>query len=208
MVKIKKLPLLIIAVLGCFAVLLTLSGSVTTAYGQETLRVVPSLGSGPYDVLMFSDYFCPPCKRIDAKAEPLFKELLSTGKVRITFIDVPFSRATPLYARYYLYAAGANGGANNILSVRRKLFEAAQVSRIQTEEALLGYLQREKIALKMLDEKKIFPLMNALIKENKIDETPTCVITYSATDMRKFAGADEIWVGLNALKAHLGKVKK
>lgn len=197
-----------VSVLGYFAILLTLSGSVTPAYGQETLRVIPSLGAGPYEVIMFSDYFCPPCKRIDTKAEPLFKELLSTGKVRITFIDVPFSRAMPMYARYYLYAAGANDGANNILSVRKKLFEAAQVKRIQKEEALLAYLQQEKTVLNPLDEKTIFPLMNTLIKNNKVDETPTCVIKYSATDVKKFAGTDEIWAGLTALKAHLGNVRK
>ena len=185
--------------------LLSLAVFAPTVFAQRT---IPSLGSGPYEVIMLADYFCPPCKQIDERAEPLFKELLSTGKVKITFVDVPFNRATPLYVKYYLYAANANGEASNILHVRRMLFEAAQVKRIQTEDDLLVYLQQEKIALKPLDEKSVYPLLSVVIKEHKVDQTPTCVIKYSATDVKKFVGTHEIWTGLTAFKEHLGKVKK
>ena len=136
MFKINKLPLLFVSILGYLTILLTFSGSVTPAYAQDSAGAIPSLGKGKYEIVLFADYFCPPCKRIDTKAEPLIKELLASGKVKVTFVDVPFSRATPIYAKYYLYAANANGSANNILHVRRLLFEAAQVQRIQTEEAL------------------------------------------------------------------------
>ncbi|MCK7512312.1 MAG: hypothetical protein MZV70_55225 [Desulfobacterales bacterium] len=48
--------------------------------------------------------------------------MLATGKVKITFVDVPFSHATPIYAKYYLYAANANADADNVLHVRRYAF--------------------------------------------------------------------------------------
>jgi thiol-disulfide isomerase/thioredoxin len=208
MFKINKLPLLFVSVLGYLAILLTFSGSVTPAYGQDSAGVIPSLGKGKYEIVMFADYFCPPCKRIDTKAEPLFKELLATGQVKISFVDVPLYRATPIYAKYYLYAVNANGGANNVLHVRNLLFDAAQNRSIQTEEALVAYLKEQKIFWKVFDEKSILALMSARIKENEVKSTPTCIIKYSAADVKKYAGDDKIWDGLTMLKEHLAKMKK
>lgn len=208
MFKLNKLPLLIFSLLGYLAVLFTFSGSVTPAYGQTTGGVVPSLGKGEYEIVMFADYFCPPCKRIDTKAEPLLKELLDTGKVKIKFVDVPFHHATPIYAKYYLYAANADSGADNILRVRKTLFDAAQVKKIQKEDALIIYLNEQKISWKAMDEKSIFTKLSAIIKENNIKSTPTCLIRYSAKDVKIFVGDIEIWNGLNALKAHISAGKK
>lgn len=208
MFKLNKLPLLLFSILGYLTILLTFSGSVTPAYGQDKTSVIPSLGKGKYEIVMFADYFCPPCKRIDTKAEPLFKELLATGQVKISFVDVPFSSATPMYAKYYLYAADANGTANSVLHVRNVLFDAAQNRSIRTEEALVAYLKEQKITWRVFDEKSTFTLMSARIKENEVTSTPTCVIRYSARDEKKYVGDDKIWEGLTMLKAHLTKVKK
>jgi len=208
MFKIKKLPLLIVSILGYLAILLTFSGSVTPAYGQEAVRTVPSLGKGAYEVMMFADYLCPPCRQIDSKTEPLFKELLTTGRVRITFVDVPFSRVTPMFAKYYLYSVNAGADEHGILHIRKVLFNAAQVKNIKMEDELIGYLKEQKISWKVLDEKSIFPMLSTMIKENKVDQTPTCVIKYSATDVRKYVGTEEIWDGLTKLKSHLATVKK
>ena len=208
MFRIHKLPLLVVSVLGYFVILFTFFGSVTPAYGQDTTRTVPSLGKGAYEVILFADYFCPPCKRIDTQAEPIMKELLASGKVKITFVDVPFSRATPIYARHYLYAV--NAGANNeeIFRVRKTLFKAAQEKRIETKEALVSYLKEGKIVWKEFDEKPVFQMLSNLIKENKVDQTPTCVIRYSPMDVKKYVGDDEIWEGLSKLKAHISAGKK
>ena len=208
MFKLNKLPLLLFSILGYLTVLFTFSGSVTPSFAQVSTGAVPSLGKGPYEVIMFADYFCPPCRRIDTKAEPLLKELLATNKVKITFVDVPFSKATPIYAKYYLYAANADSGQDNILHVRKIHFEAAQNRNIQTEEALIAYLKEKNISWKTFDEKTTFTMLSAIIKENSIRNTPTCVIKYSAKDVKKFIGDDQIWDGLTKLKSHLVTVKK
>ena len=189
----------------CIAAILCLSVFALNANAQ---RVIPSMGVGPYEVLMFSDYFCPPCKRIDTKAETLMRELLSTGKVKITFVDVPFHSVTPIYAKYYLYAVSANADSGNVFHVRRILYDAAQAKRIQKEDALIAYLKEKKIFWKVMDEKAIFPLLSSLIKENKVSQTPTCVIKYSSMDVKKYVGTEEIWIGLTKLKTHLATVKK
>jgi thiol-disulfide isomerase/thioredoxin len=208
MFRIQKLPLLIFSLLGYLTVLFTFSGSVTPAYGQDPASVIPSLGKGHYEIVLFADYFCPPCRRIDTKAEPLLKELLATGQIKLTFIDVPFHAATPLYAKYYLYAANANSDTNNILHVRKMFFEAAQTKHIQTEKDLIAYLKEQKISWKIMDEKSIFPMLGAIANKNKIKATPTCVIKYSARDVQKFVGDDEIWNGLTTLKTRISAGKK
>ena len=208
MFKINKLPLLIFSLLGYLTVLFTFSGSVTPAYGQDATSSVPTLGKGAYEVAIFADYFCPPCRRIDTKAEPLLKELLANGQVKITFVDVPFHSATSIYAKYYLYAANADSDNDNIFHIRKILFDAAQIKHIQKEEALVAYLKNQKIYWKIMDEKSIFPILSTIINKNNIKATPTCVIRYSATDVRKFVGDDEIWNGLNTLKMHISAGKK
>jgi thiol-disulfide isomerase/thioredoxin len=157
---------------------------------------------------MFADYLCPPCRQIDSKTEPLFKELLASGKVKITFVDVPFSAVTPMYAKYYLYSVNAGADEHGILHIRKVLFDAAQGKNIKMEEDLLVYLKERKISWKGMNEKSVYPLLSAMIKENKVDETPSCVIKYSSTDIKKYVGKEEIWVGLTKLKAHLATVKK
>jgi thiol-disulfide isomerase/thioredoxin len=208
MFKLHKLPLLLFSVLGYLTVLFTFSGSVTPSFAQVSTGAVPSLGKGPYEVIMFTDYFCPPCYRIDTQAEPLFKDLLATGKVKMTFVDVPYNRATPTYVKYYLYAANANSSVDNILQVRKMLFEAAQLRRIQDENSLVSYLKQNKISWKALDENTIFPLLSAITKEHKVRATPTCVIKYSTKNIKTFVGDVEIWNGLTELQKHVSTEKK
>jgi protein-disulfide isomerase len=168
MLGLQKLPLLVVSVLGYLVILFTFSGSVTPAYGQES-PTVPSLGKGAYEVIFFSDYFCPPCGRLDARIEPVVKELLAHGNVKITFIDVPFSKVTPTYVRYYLYAVHVGANVQEVLRVRSALFHAAQVKKIQTKEDLVNYMKEQKITWKEYDEKPVFQSMNDMIRENKID---------------------------------------
>lgn len=205
MLKIEKLPLVVIALIGYFFVLITFSGAVTPAYAQEKSQGVPSLGHGNYEVILFSDYFCPPCHRIDTKAEPLFKELLDTGKVMITFVDVPFNKNTPMYARTFLYAVNVGVKNEEVLRIRKALFTAAQEKRIQSQDALIEYLQKEKIAEKGFDEKPVFEMLSQLIKQYNVRQTPTCFIKYPGKDIKKYIGDIEIWDGLIRLKAHLQK---
>jgi len=209
MFKINKLPLLLFSLLGYLTIFFAFSGSVAPpAYGFDSAGSIPSLGKGPYEVVVFADYFCPPCKRIDIKAEPLMKELLTTNKVKITFIDVPFHSATPIYAKYYIYAANASSDVNTIFHVRKVLFEAAQTKNIQKENALVDFLKEEKILWKKVDEKSIFTMLSNIIKENNIDQTPICMIKYSDKDVKKYIGDEEIWNGLNTLKTNILAGKK
>jgi thiol-disulfide isomerase/thioredoxin len=208
MFKMHKLPLLLFSLLGYLTVLFTFSGSVTPSFAQTNEGAVPSLGKGSYQVTIFADYFCPPCFRIDTKAESLLKELLALGNVKLTFVDVPFHKATPLYVKYYLYAINANDSVQNVFHVRDLLFEAAQVEKIQDEKKLVAFLNKKNVPLKEMNEKTVFNALTSIAKGNKIRATPTCIITYSAVDVRRFTGDIEIWDGLTELRKHLIAEKK
>ncbi len=189
----------------CSAIVMALAAFVSDAAAQ---RVIPFLGTGPTELIIFADYSCPPCKLIDAQAEPLLKKLLATGKVKITFVDLPFHRETRFYSKYYLYAANARPDAGSILHVRKKLFEAAQDKKLHTEGDLQAFLQKERIAIEPMDEKSLYPVMAALRKEYRIDQTPTCVIRSSEADVKKLVGMEEMWAGLNELKNKMVGSKK
>lgn len=206
--KINKIKLFLLGVAGCLSVLLVLVWPFTQARGQDLVRMIPFFGSGHYKILIFSDYFCPHCKVIDEKAEPLLEELSATGKVKITFIDVPFNRATPMYAKYYLYAVTADPSISYALRVRKALFRAALEKGIRDEGALAAHLVKNKITWKAMNEKSVFPLMSAAVKEQKITHTPTCMIRYSAADVKRYVGDREIWDGLNQLKNYLAGADK
>ena len=208
MFKLNKLPLLLFSLLGYVTILLTFSGSVTPAYGQDSFNEIPSLGKGTYEITLFTDYFCVPCRRLNTKAEPLLKELLSTGHVKITFVDVPISKATPIYVKYFLYAANLDSSINNIFAVRKKLFDAAQDKHIQKEKELIVYTKNNNIAWKPMNEKTIFPLLSAKIRENNIKNTPTYAIKYSGKDIKISVGDEEIWNELVKLKQHLVIARK
>jgi len=208
MFRIHKLPLLFFSLLGYLTMLLTFSGSVVPAYALDSPASIPSLGKGSYEVLLFTDYFCPPCKRVDTKVEPLLKKLVADGQIHLTFIDVPFNKATPIYAKYYLYSANSDSNPENIFHVRDVLFNAAQPKNIQKEADLVAYLKEQMITWKAMDEKSVYPLLSAKIKENEIQKTPTCVIKYSPREIKRYVGEDAICKGLEALKTHLAKVKK
>ncbi|MBS0012463.1 MAG: thioredoxin family protein, partial [Desulfobacterales bacterium] len=76
-----------------------------------------TIGDGPVEIVLFTDYFCPPCKDIEPYLENTLPELVSSG-VKVTFVDAAFSRKSSLYARYFLYAAKAASSPESIINAR------------------------------------------------------------------------------------------
>jgi thiol:disulfide interchange protein DsbA len=204
MFKIHKLPLLIVSIIGYLVILLTFSGSVTPSYAQDVNKGIPSLGKGNNEILFFTDYFCPPCQELEKDAEPLIKELLASGRVKVTFIDVPAHKPTPIFAKYYLYAVNYAGtDQEEILSIRKTLFHAAKKNSIKSEDGLVGFLREMKINWTKYDDIPVLVMLSNVIKQNKVDITPTCIIKRSTGDVKKYVGTDEVRDGLTKLKEHL-----
>jgi len=201
-----KVPLLVFILLGYIFIVLTFSGSTTPAYGAER-PLVPSYGHGKYELIIFTDYFCPPCQLLESEIDPALTEFLSRGGVRITFVDLPIHKETPLYAKYFLYAAKAGTSYDNVLYARRVLFSLAKNRAALSEEELKMALSSQSVPFTPYNLQPVYPALNKIISTYKVKSTPTCVIKYSNDDIRKYTGTFEIRNGLGMLRATLGTVK-
>ncbi len=198
----RPLPLLAFVILGYSFVAVTFSGSATPAYGAEK-SLVPSYGSGKYELIIFSDYFCEHCQTMESELDPSVKEFLSGGGVRVTFVDLPIHKETRLYAQYYLYAAKAAKNYENVLHARRVLFSLAKNHAAQSEDDLKKALKAEGVPVAVYDLSPVYPALNKIINTYQAKSTPTCVIKYASDDIRKYVGTFEIRNGLGVLRATL-----
>ena len=186
-----RLPLLVMMIAGYVFVVLTFSGSATPAYAAET-TAAPSYGRGSWELMIFTDYFCPPCQSAEKDLERELERLLAKGDVKITFVDFPGHKNSSLYAKYFLFSVAANKGYANSLKARNLLFTLAAQKKVDQESVLAAVLKSKNIALQTVDPKPVFQQWLALIKRFEIDQTPTCILRFSSTYSRKFTGSDQI----------------
>lgn len=196
----RSIPLAIPILLGYLFTVLTFSGSVTPAYGLEK-PPVPSFGKGPQEVIIFTDYFCSPCRQLEPFIEPVLEELLSEGRVKVSFVDVPMHKLTPLYARYFLYAYNSAGSFRDVLHSRKVLFVLAAGNSAPDEEKLAASLQARGVKFQALNLSTAYDQLNRMIRRHNVRSTPTCVIKYSDSDVRTYSGTDEIRQGLTLLQS-------
>ena len=183
---------------GLFAIMI-IAGMIFAVDGpaEEQNVPFPSYGSGPVEVRLYSDYFCPPCRAVEPVVEPILKDLLEKKVIRLTLVDTPFHTYTPLYARYFLYALKENNEVDHAFRVRKILIKASTNKSITTKEQIEAIFKEEGIPYAVFDVKPAFDGYNVLLKEDNIKSTPTCVIVKNG-QKRSFLGGTDI---INALKS-------
>ena len=180
--------------------MMILVGSVIAGAGsaEEQNSPFPSYGSGPVEVRIYSDYFCPPCRAMEPAVDLILKDLLKKNVIRLTLVDTPFHPQTPLYARYFLYAIKENNDVEHAFRVRDILFEISTNKSITTQEWIEAIFKERGIPYAVFDTKSVFNRYTALLKEDKIHTTPTCVIIKKGRKKKAFVGGPDI---TNALKS-------
>ena len=179
------------ALIGYLFVSVSFTGSATPVYAAGGANV-PSYGQGAWELIIFTDYFCPPCRSAEKDLESELERLLARGDIKITFVDFPGHRESALYAKYFLAAVAANKGYQNILKTRNILFSLASQKKINQENVLAAYLQSKNIALKVIDPKPVFNQWSTMIKQFEIDQTPTCVLRFSSAYTQKYTDSEHI----------------
>lgn len=199
--SLKKSTLLrSVSVSVVFFCLLVLIIIIAPAAGAEK-EAVPSYGQGPREVIIFSDYFCPPCQALEPKLEPILDALYKQGNVKIRFVDTPMHKETPLFAKFYLYAAKATPDYRSAMRARQVLFALAGKENVfWMDERIEEAFRKEKIAYTPFDFRSVQPALNGLIKEHRVDATPTCVILSPGKKAQKFIGPDDIMKGLDTIR--------
>ncbi len=189
-----------VAVFWIFAAFLILTSASCSRPSSDTQKsLVPHYGEGPYEVIIFTDYFCPPCQAFEPELDLLLGELMLKGVAKIFFVDAPANKLTSLYSKYLLYAANASNDFWQTQSARKALFSIAETNVVSTEEGLVSELKARGVAFKPYDLSKVVPALNDILKTHDIRSTPTCVVKYSGADIRKYSGPEEIKRGLSLL---------
>jgi len=160
--------------------------------GAEQLPVedpeIVSFGTGAVRVRLYTDYFCGPCSRMEPKIEALLADLVRTKVISLTLVDTPVHKMTPLYAKYFLYILSADRSLKAALRSRAVLFAAAR-EKIEDKDLLEDYLKKNGVRFREMDPKPVFVVLSALMQEDDIKSTPTCVIV---KDGKKAISSGEI----------------
>jgi len=170
--------------------------AVGVLFAQSPAAPFPAYGAGAIQVRFYTDYFCPPCLAMEPAVEPVLRDLLKRKVITLTMVDVPFHRYSPLYAQYFLYALKGKNDLEHALKIRNILFEAAADTHVTTREQLEEAFKSKRIPYAVFDPKPSFNRYNALITEDSVRSTPTCVIIKGGKK-EAFIGRQDI---LNALK--------
>jgi thiol:disulfide interchange protein DsbA len=161
-----------------------------------------SFGQGLPEIYLFTDYFCPPCQSIEPYMESVLPRLSSMG-ARITFVDMPIHEQTPLYARYYLYAARKANNIDEVLRIRHALFDMAKSKVVVSEREMMTDLKQKAVSLSYFDTQPAFTHWNELIDRFKVISTPTCIVVQPGQETLSFAGSEAIREGIDPLLQRL-----
>lgn len=171
------------------------------AAAGETPEVF-SFGSGATEVFIFTDYFCPPCQAVEPYLETALTALVQAG-AKVTFVDKPLDSRTPLYSRYFLYAANAAESFAELLRIRRTIFDIARTRAVESESELLRLLKESGIRLKLFDVQPVFAKWQDLIERFEVRSTPTCIVARPGHDRQSFTGGRAIPQGIDRLLAEI-----
>ncbi|SEM38797.1 hypothetical protein SAMN04489760_1139 [Syntrophus gentianae] len=197
---------ILLIILGYLLMNMTFSCWAATVGSAEKSRI-PTIGTGPYKLYIFTDYFCGPCQALEAELDSMLQELIERNSVKITFVDLPIHRGTVLFNRYYLYAAHTAGSGRDLLRIRRELFALAGLQPPADEKKIISRFENRNIAFQVYELKPVYRELNRIIKEFNIHSTPTCVVQYSSTDIRTYSGIAQIRQGMNVLLAATARSK-
>ncbi len=142
---------------------------------EEQSAEMFTIGSGPVEVVLFSDYFCPPCRNLEPYLEQTLPELVSSG-AKVTFVDAALKRKSSLYARYFLYAARAASSPESVIHARRVLFDLAGKDSIESGKDMRRALEENNVEIEFFDTQPMIDKWKEIMEKHQLRSTPTCVI--------------------------------
>ncbi|MCX7981474.1 MAG: thioredoxin fold domain-containing protein [Syntrophales bacterium] len=152
----------------------------------------PTFGTGEREIIVFTDYFCPPCLKMEDELAPALEKILSTSAWKVTFVDIPGHRETSLFAKYFIFAVQKGKDYRNALLARKTLFDLARRGSKYTGKDIETAFGKEGIKFSYVDPWPVYNEWNRLIDTFKISGTPTCVLVEGKTKKAVFDGSAEI----------------
>lgn len=170
------------------------------AAGPETYLGKPS---SKIEVLIFSDWLCPNCIKVEPAIEAVVPQLEKRAKIH--FIDKPIHKEAMNFVPYHLSFLVHEKA--KYLQIRRALFTLAQTNRnpslevVKATVAPLGVTYRQ---LSFMEVSQMMGLSQALAAQYKVTGTPTVVVVNNTTRKSKsLVGGKDITAD-NIMKAVRG----
>lgn len=155
---------------------------------------------GNIEIYVFTDWFCPACRKADPEIDKFVPEVQDTAKV--FFVDAAVHPETLNYTPYNLSFMINN--KDKYLQIRRALLALADKNKTPCDADIKQAVEPLGVTLKELNYSDValgVKLFKKLVKQFEISQTPTVVIINSTTKKgKKLTGHSEITKD-NALKA-------
>ncbi len=172
------------------------------AWADDAPENLYSFGPGPVEIYIFSDYFCPPCQKVEPILEVSIKELHRLG-VKIIFVDKPLQKMSTLFSRYFLYAARAAESFEEILRARAVLFDIAKAGAVDSERSLSQQLRENHVERGLVNVRPVFDRWTALIGRFGVNSTPTVIVLRPGRPEERHAGSLRIPEAMDLLLKEL-----
>jgi protein-disulfide isomerase/uncharacterized membrane protein len=195
----KKWVIILLIAAGMLFTAFTFNGSIIPSYANEPY---PQFGADKalVEVVVYSDYFCPHCKKVDKQVNTLLVKL--KDRVRIRFVDVPIHPGSLEYGEVFLYSWFASGNdLKTAIKLRELLFDEAVKKTDQI--GVIALLKSKGISVKPDKEKAgaVFRgFYNESLKADKVNSTPSVVIV-KAGERKKYVGGKDILKALEELSS-------
>lgn len=167
------------------------------AWGEEpTGTEAFSFGKGPVEVMVFTDYFCEHCQRVEPYLEAALDEL-SKMDVKIIFVDKPDCALTLTFSKYFLFAVKEAETFDEILRIRRLLFDLAEENTISNEEELHQKIKESEIPMSFFDFRPVFLTWMQILETYNVITSPECIVLQPGMSPQILIGDQNVQEGLS-----------
>ncbi len=177
-----------------------------TSFAEGVNSEVPYFGNpdSQVEVYIFTDWFCPPCRRTEPKISPYYNRM--KAKARVYFIDFPVNPETRNYIPYNLSFMLKN--KDQYLNVRKALHDLSETNKTPSPEDVNQAVEEYGITYTPLNFSDIaegIKFQEGVAETFKIRYAPTVVVANRKNLTAKKLTGTSI-TGDNILKA-IDKVK-
>lgn len=155
-------------------------------------KLVLGKSSSPIEIYIFTDWFCPPCRKLEPTLATLVPEV--TEQARVSFIDVAVHPESLDFVPYNMSFMIYN--KPQYLQLREVLQDIAKSNKKPTKLQIKDAAQKIGVALQELDFADIaigLDYFQEMTKKFAIDGTPmVVVVNHKTNEQRKLEGLGDV----------------
>lgn len=152
-------------------------------------------GSGSAQIILFSDYFCPPCQMLEEGIDDALTELIKSGRFKVTFIPVPTTRLS-LGVTIHLLSHTIGRPYTQVLPMRKTLYARAKANKITSAE-VSQWVTEAKNGKNMQDIAANVKTIQDTINYYEVKSTPTCIVITPNGQAIRYEGVVDVGTAIH-----------